>query len=188
VLLAAARPLLADTPAEQPLTGDPAPDSRWPMLVGAQYTFVDQKQTALTSPYQGKLSLHPEGDRQTSNTIGFYAGWAPLHWLQLYLDTEKFMGAAVSNATGVGNLTNGDVVHAGSGGLKKEFYIARSYVRLMLPLGCSPSAGSSRASSALRTRSPAPRRRRGSSSRRAGWRSTMTWTRTATRTPPARSS
>ncbi len=134
-LLAAARPLLADVSAEQALSGDPTPDSHWPLLVGAQYTFVDQKQTALTSPYQGKLSLIPDGDRQVSNTLGFYGGWAPLSWLQLYLDTEKFMGAAVSNATGVGNLTNGDVVHAGSGGLKKQFYIARSYVRLMLPLG-----------------------------------------------------
>ena len=106
----------------------------WPLLVGAQYTFVDQKQSALTSPYEGRLSLRPDGDQQASHTIGFYGGWAPLSWLQLYLDTEKFMGAAVSNATGVGNLTNGDVIHAGSGGLKKEFYIARSYVRLMLPL------------------------------------------------------
>ena len=104
------------------------------MLLGVQYTFVDQKQSSLTSPYEGKLSLHPDGDRQGSHTIGFYGGWAPLSWLQVYLDTEKFMGAAVSNATGVGNLTNGDVVHAGSAGLKKEFYIARSYLRLMLPL------------------------------------------------------
>lgn len=44
------------------------------------------------------------------------------------------MGAAVSNATGLGSLTNGDVVREGATGLRKEFYIARSYVRLMLPL------------------------------------------------------
>jgi hypothetical protein len=125
-------PAAADT---QELTGEPAPDSRWPMLVGAQYTFVDQKQSALTSPYEGKLSLLPQGDHQDSHTIGFYGGWAPLSWLQLYLDTEKFMGAAVSNATGLGSLTNGDVVREGAAGLKKEFYIARSYLRFMLPLG-----------------------------------------------------
>ncbi|HEY2807365.1 MAG TPA: hypothetical protein VGI91_01095 [Steroidobacteraceae bacterium] len=95
-LLAAARPLLAAVAADEPLSGDPAPDSHWPLLVGAQYTFVDQKQTALTSPYEGRLSLRPDGDRQSSNTLGFYGGWAPLSWLQLYLDTEKFMGAAVS--------------------------------------------------------------------------------------------
>ena len=70
-------PAAADT---QELTGEPAPDSRWPMLVGAQYTFVDQKQSALTSPYEGKLSLLPQGDHQDSHTIGFYGGWAPLSW------------------------------------------------------------------------------------------------------------
>jgi high affinity Mn2+ porin len=134
LLLVAAPPLLADSSADAPLSGEPAPDSRWPMLVGAQYTFVDQKQSALTSPYEGKYSLRPEGDRQDSHTIGFYGGWAPLSWLQLYLDTEKFMGGAVSNATGLGSLTNGDVVREGAAGLKKEFYIARSYLRLMLPL------------------------------------------------------
>ncbi|MBS0578628.1 MAG: carbohydrate porin [Proteobacteria bacterium] len=125
---------LAD-PQPQELTGEPAPDSRWPALVGAQYTFVDQQQSELTSPYQGKLSLLPQGDHQDSHTIGFYGGWAPLTWLQLYLDTEKFMGAGVSNGTGVGSLTNGDVIREGAAGLKKAFYIARSYVRLMLPLG-----------------------------------------------------
>jgi high affinity Mn2+ porin len=132
--LLAARPLFADANPQALLAGEPAAESGWPMLLGVQYTFVDQKQSSLTSPYEGKLSLHPDGDRQGSHTIGFYGGWAPLSWLQVYLDTEKFMGAAVSNATGLGNLTNGDVVHAGSGGLKKEFYIARSYLRLMLPL------------------------------------------------------
>lgn len=133
-LLLAAGPLLADPAVDEPLTGRPAPQSHWPTLVGAQYTFVDQKQTSLTSPYARNLSLRPDGDRQGSHTIGLYGGWAPLNWLQLYLDTEKFMGAAVSNATGLASLTNGDVVREGATGLKKEFYIARSYVRLMLPL------------------------------------------------------
>jgi len=100
-----------------------------------QYTYVEQWQTALTSPYQGKLSLHPEGDQQPTHTIGFYSGWAPLDWVQLYLDVEKFMGAGVSGATGLGGLTNGDVIRSGTVGLKKEFYIARLYARFMVPLG-----------------------------------------------------
>ncbi len=116
------------------------PTSHWPMLLGAQYTFVIQNQSALTSPYQGPLSLHPDGDTQPTHTIGIYLGWAPLDWAQLYLDTEKFMGAGVSGATGLGGLTNGDVVREGASGLKKEFYIARSYLRLMLPLGASVTA------------------------------------------------
>jgi high affinity Mn2+ porin len=113
----------------------PVPQSRWPLLLGLQYTFIDQKQTALLSPYQSHLSLLPQGDRQSTHTIGAYSGWAPLSWGQLYLDLEKFMGAGVSGGTGIGGLTNGDVVREGTQGLKKQFYIARLYARLMLPLG-----------------------------------------------------
>jgi hypothetical protein len=113
----------------------PAPDSRWPQLLAVQYTFIYQWQTALKSPYQGELSLDPAGDRQPTHTIGFYSGWAPLEWAQLYLDVEKFMGAGVSGGTGLGGLTNGDVIRSGSAQLKKEFYIARLYARFMLPLG-----------------------------------------------------
>jgi high affinity Mn2+ porin len=112
----------------------PAPASTLPMLLGAQYTFIDQQQSSLESPYQGKLSLDPDGDRQPTNTIGVYTGWAPAEWGQLYLDTEKFMGAGVSGGTGLGGLTNGDVIREGVPGLKKQFYVARAYVRLMLPL------------------------------------------------------
>ena len=118
----------------------PAPDSDWPQLLAAQYTFVEQKQTALRSPYQGPLSLHPEGDRQGTHTMGVYTGWAPVAWGQLYFDSEKFMGAGVSRSTGLAGLTNGDVVHQGAAGLKKEFYIARLYARFMLPLGANISA------------------------------------------------
>ena len=114
---------------------EPTPDSRYPMLLGAQYTFIEQQQSSLESPYEGKFSLDPQGDRQGTHTIGFYGGWAPLSWGQLYLDAEKFMGAGVSGATGLGGLTNGDVIRAGVPGLKKEFYVARAFVRLMLPLG-----------------------------------------------------
>jgi hypothetical protein len=129
---APADPAEAEGPA--PAAGVPAPASPWPMLLAAQYTFIGQEQTALRSPYQGKLSLLPGGDRQNTHTIGFYGGWAPRNWAQLYLDAEKFMGAGVSNGTGLGGLTNGDVVRQGVPGLKKEFYIARLYMRFMLPL------------------------------------------------------
>jgi hypothetical protein len=105
------------------------------MLLGAQYTFVLQHQDAFHADYSGPLSLNSAGDTQPTNTMGAYLGWAPLAWAQLYLDIEKFMGAGVSNATGLGGLTNGDVVREGASGIKKEFYIARSYLRFMLPLG-----------------------------------------------------
>ncbi|HZO22762.1 MAG TPA: carbohydrate porin [Steroidobacteraceae bacterium] len=113
----------------------PCADFRWPELLGAQYTYVRQSQTRLVSPYQGRLSLHPDGDTQSTHTIGLYLGWAMTDWAQVYLDTEKFMGAGDSGAVGLGGLTNGDVVREGGVGLPKVFYIAREYLRLMLPLG-----------------------------------------------------
>src|SRR3984885_6789251 len=125
---------LAEAAADAQLSGTPAAESPWPALLGEQYTFVLQHQTSLHSPYQGPLSLDPAGDTQPTNTIGFYSGWAPFYWAQLYFDTEKFMGAGVSNATGLGGLTNGDVVREGANNLPKEFYIARAYARFMLPL------------------------------------------------------
>ncbi|MGH8266363.1 MAG: carbohydrate porin, partial [Steroidobacteraceae bacterium] len=106
----------------------------------AQYTFIEQRQTALDSPYAGPFSLHPDGDRQGTHTIGLYGGWGPSSWAQLYLDAEKFMGAGVSGATGLGGPSNGDVVREGAAGLRKEFYIARLYARFMLPLGPAVAA------------------------------------------------
>lgn len=120
-----------DTPAETAL----GPTSRLPQLVGAQYTFFLQNQSTLRSPYAGRLSLDPDGDTQPTNTLGAYFGWAPLNWLQGYVDVERFMGDGVSNATGLAGLTNGDVVREGASGLKKEFYFARDFLRFMLPLG-----------------------------------------------------
>ena len=126
--------------APRAYAGELGPVSDAPELLAAQYTLIEQRQSALTSPYQGPLSLHPDGDRQATHTIGFYGGWAPRSWAQLYLDAEKFMGAGVSGATGLGGLTNGDVVRQGVPGLKKQFYIARLFARFMMPLGGGASA------------------------------------------------
>jgi high affinity Mn2+ porin len=115
-------------------TTEACPDTQWPTLVGAQYTFVRQHQSRLDSPYEGRLSLNPDGDTEQTHTIGFYFGWAATSWAQAYFDVEKFMGAGVSGSVGLGGLTNGDVVREGAAGLPKVFYIARQYVRLMLPL------------------------------------------------------
>jgi high affinity Mn2+ porin len=116
-------------------TSGPAAAGDAPMLLGAQYTYILQHQDGLRSPYAGPLSLDPDGDTQPTHTLGVYVGWAPVSWAQAYLDIEKFMGSGVSNATGLAGLTNGDVVREGASGLKKQFYIARGYLRFMLPLG-----------------------------------------------------
>lgn len=110
------------------------PISYRPQLVGAQYTFIRQHQYALHSPYRGPNSLNETSDTQGTHTIGLYTGWAFTDRLQAYLDTEKFDGAGVSGATGLGGPTNGDVVRQGSVSLHKDFYVARAYLRYMMPL------------------------------------------------------
>ncbi|MDE2257594.1 MAG: carbohydrate porin, partial [Xanthomonadaceae bacterium] len=54
---------------------------------------------------------------------------------QFYADIEKFDGEGVSGATGMGGLSNGDVVRSGTVQLKKRPYFARHYLRYVIPLG-----------------------------------------------------
>lgn len=106
-----------------------------PQWLGAQYTFVDQHQGRVHSPYAGPLSLKPQGDTERSHTFGAYFGVRlPAH-LAFYLDVEMFRGAGVSDATGMGGLSNGDVIRAGVAGLGRGAYVARRYLQWTLPLG-----------------------------------------------------
>ncbi|SFS18526.1 Carbohydrate-selective porin, OprB family [Dyella sp. OK004] len=106
-----------------------------PQWLGAQYTFVDQHQDSLHSPYAGEQSLRARSDTARSHTFGAYFGVAlPAH-LQFYFDVEMFKGEGVSHATGLGGLTNGDVIRSGTASLGKTPYVARRYLRWALPLG-----------------------------------------------------
>jgi hypothetical protein len=53
---------------------------------------------------------------------------------QRHLDLEKFAGEGVSDASGLGGLTNGNVERTGVYRLGKPVYVARLFTRLMLPL------------------------------------------------------
>ncbi|RCS30126.1 carbohydrate porin [Rhodanobacter denitrificans] len=110
-----------------------------PQWLGAQYTFVDQHQSSLHSPYAGPLSLHARSDTRRSDTFGAYFGVALPARLQFYFDVEMFKGGGVSDATGLGGLTNGDVIRAGTTGLGKSPYVARRFLRWTLPLGDATS-------------------------------------------------
>ena len=120
--------------AFQPLRADEAPVFV-PQFLGAQYTFVDQHQERVHSPYAGPLSLKARSDTARSHTFGAYFGVAlPAHF-QFYFDVEMFKGQGVSNATGMAGLTNGDVIRSGSASLGKTPYVARRFLRWSLPLG-----------------------------------------------------
>ena len=106
-----------------------------PQLLDTQYTFVDQHQDSLRSPYAGPLSLRASGDTERSHTFGAYVG-VPLPWhLQFYFDMEMFKGEGVSGATGMAGLPNGDVIRSGTANLGKRPYVARRVLRYSLPLG-----------------------------------------------------
>lgn len=106
-----------------------------PQFLGAQYTFIDQHQDSLRSPYAGPLSLDPRGDTEQSHTFGAYLGVPLTARLQFYFDMEMFKGEGVSGATGLGGLPNGDVIRSGTNTLGKRPYVARHYLRYLLPFG-----------------------------------------------------
>src|SRR6185437_12382094 len=106
-----------------------------PQWLGAQYTFVDQHQGPVHSPYAGPLSLQARSDTERSHTFGAYFGVALPWHLAFYFDVEMFRGEGVSGATGLGGLTNGDVIRAGVAGLGRGAYVARRYLQWSLPLG-----------------------------------------------------
>jgi len=89
--------------------------------------------------------------------MGVYLGWAVFEHQQLYLDAEKFMGAGVSGAQGLGGLPNGDVIRQGAGNLPKRFYIARKFVRYLIPLPFGGTKTAERAQDQLPGAEPAAR-------------------------------
>jgi|SRR5579863_7086966 len=106
-----------------------------PRLLGAQFTYIGQRLIAFPAAYSGPHSLKSTGDQQATDTYGLYFGSRLTRHLQDYLDLEMARGHAVSNANGLGGLTNGDVIRQGTANLGMGPYIARAYLRYLLPLG-----------------------------------------------------
>ena len=117
----------------------PAPESvrlpAWfPRVLGAQATIIDQGVLHFHSPYRDANSFKANGDNQISQTYGLYLGSQLTPRLQFYFDLEMFQGEGISNATGLGGLTDGDVIRSGSAQLAKSPYVARAYFRYVFPL------------------------------------------------------
>jgi carbohydrate-selective porin OprB len=84
--------------------------------------------------YSGPNSLTNHGDRQVTHTYGVYFGARLPARLQAFLDLEMARGAAVGNAVGLAGITNGDVIRQGSVQLGQAPYIARAFLRYVVPL------------------------------------------------------
>ena len=104
-----------------------------PELLGAQFTLIAQNLRPLNSPYRGPNSLDPTGATLATHSYGLYGGMALTHWLQAYLDGEMALGQGIG--TGLAGLTNGDVIRQGSVELAKTPYVARVFLKALIPLG-----------------------------------------------------
>ncbi|MBV8538438.1 MAG: carbohydrate porin [Alphaproteobacteria bacterium] len=106
----------------------------FPKLLGGQWNIINQKQFPFHSQFSGPNSVNPGGDDKTSQTRGVYMGSQVTDDLQAYLDLEWFVGNCIHGGTGLGGYPNGDVVRSGPANLPKDPYLARAYVRYLVPL------------------------------------------------------
>ena len=118
-------------------SAETAPEPAWaPQLLGMQATIIYQNMPAFSNPYEGPNSLtfeNGEGHGHTE-TYGVYLGSQIVPSLQAYLDIEQARGNGISRAVGLGGITDGDVIRQGSADLGTEPYIARLYLRYLIPL------------------------------------------------------
>jgi high affinity Mn2+ porin len=97
--------------------------------LGTQINVIAQHLNPLKSPYTGPNSLSGNGDSQASFAFGLYTGARLWRGLEGYLDVEMIQGHGVSNVTGLGGITNGDVLRQGSTDLGNGPYVARAFLR-----------------------------------------------------------
>ncbi|NUQ19751.1 MAG: carbohydrate porin [Gemmatimonadaceae bacterium] len=115
--------------------GQQTGSNRWgPQVLGTQINVIAQRLAPFRSAYEGPNSLTSRGDRQLSDIYGLYLGQRVSGTLHAYLDIEMARGAGVSHATGLGGVTNGDVIRQGSGDLGEGPYVARAYLRWTIAL------------------------------------------------------
>ena len=100
-------------------------------------TVLPQHLFPFHSPYAGPNSLVATGDTQVTHTYGVYVGTQIVPQLQGYVDVEMARGGAVGVAVGLGGLTNGDVIRQGSVALGQGPYVARAFVRYVVPLAAA---------------------------------------------------
>ncbi len=113
------------------------PEPDWaPKLIGMQFNGVYQNVPAFSSPYEGQNSFRTTDGKGSdfTQTYGVYMGSQLSPSLQAYFDLEYFRGFGVSDGTGLGGYINGDVIRAGSSNLPKDPYVARLYIRYIIPL------------------------------------------------------
>ncbi len=98
-----------------------------------QSTYVWQNKRPFSAAYSGPNSLSPDKELSYSFTATAFLGWRPWAGGELYFDPEAAQGVPLSNLTGLGGLTNGEM--ARTSGPTMKYYRARLFLRQTWGMG-----------------------------------------------------
>ncbi len=98
-----------------------------------QSTYVWQRKPSFSAAYSGPNSLTVDKERSYSFTATAFLGWRPWTGGELYFNPEAAQGVPLSNLTGLGGLTNGEM--ARTSGPELKFYRARLFLRQTWGMG-----------------------------------------------------
>ncbi|BBP04254.1 hypothetical protein TPL01_20540 [Sulfuriferula plumbiphila] len=103
-----------------------------------QTTYIWQGKAPFNAAYSGPDSLSPERAKSYSFTGTAFLGMRPWAGGELYFNPEVAQGVPLSNLTGLGGFTNGEI--ARTAGPTPTFYVARIFLRQTWGLGGTQNA------------------------------------------------
>ena len=127
--------------AEEEASPDPAPamfphleSDRW--WLSGQANFIFQTHPSFHALYTGTNSLRPQFEHATSRILTLYTGVRLNDSTELVVDVEDASGGGLSNALGLGGITNLDVVRIPGQGLPLSTapYLARGMIHKVFAL------------------------------------------------------
>ncbi|MBI3526673.1 MAG: carbohydrate porin [Betaproteobacteria bacterium] len=111
--------------------GQPPESEDWNAKL--QATYVWQAKRPFTAAYSGQNSLSTEREKSYSFTATAALGFRPWSGGEFYFDPEAVQGVPLSNLTGLGGFTNGEIARTAGPTLK--FYRARLFLRQTWGMG-----------------------------------------------------
>ncbi|MBZ5501476.1 MAG: carbohydrate porin [Acidobacteriia bacterium] len=100
--------------------------------ISGQANIILQWHPSFPANYSGPNSLRPGAENATSKLYTLYLGYALTPTIEVFLDVESAGGHGISEAFGLGGITNLDVVRNTT--LSQNPYVARFMLRQIIPL------------------------------------------------------
>jgi hypothetical protein len=101
--------------------------------VRGQTTWIQQYKPGFRSPYSGPNSLRGDRERSYSGTATLFLGARLWSGAEVYANPEVSLGLPLSNLTGLGGFTNGELARVS--GRDPRLYRARLFLRQTIGLG-----------------------------------------------------